>query len=812
MKTKPAPKEQKVGTITFSHPDTPVSVYNPSPLESTYSAGETTDVPLGQYLARPVKIFEINPGLGTTTHTQFYPWKIFLEDTEVKKRIEGFRHVRGNLKIRAVCTGNPFMYGKYCLSYRPFFDRSVFPFCGSFSDARIIQATSCPHIYIDPTTSEGGEMTLPYFSPFNWIDLTETRMRQDMGALDFVTIVPLRHANSASGTFNIQVFAWMENAEICTPTTSPYDTWTLQSTLVESSTVFGAIFNFFSFLLATVAAFHFGETKLRTVVSDSVRSSLVASDEEPQSEFAEKPISTTASAVAKAAGTLEMVPILAPYAKATEMAASVVAGVARAFGFSRPQNVENIEKYRYYYGEFATTNTHEPIPRLALDVKGEMTVDPRTVGLDGTDEMSFKSILGKEVAFQKFDWAEGSAPGTTIGDIAVTPMHGDTDTTVTPVRFVMTPQAGVASLFRYWSGTMIFRFQVVASALHRGKIRVSYDPVEMGASNVNQVYSRIIDISEMRDFEVPINWHAPTPFLEVENKAIPASGQWNSATTLATFDPRYNNGVLRLEVFTPLQSPDPAAGNDITIIAHVRCGDDFKFGKPSAWRTRDWTYISSNLAVEPQSLLDDEVPNQDNEPVTGTPLENIGAGEAPVSDKSHLVYFGETIESIRTLLRRYAFHDQHSTASNVRLRATPASGTPLTLLEFVMPWYVGWRGSLRYKGVRLGNERWVVSIGDGLSGASYTAFNSAEAGMAVQADIPEFEVPFYSRYRFAMSQANQGLASGAIQSYGEQDPNAQRYQAFCLNPTNGSVTMYTAVGEDFGLFFYTGVPPIYAVP
>lgn len=815
-------KEQKIGTVTFSHGDQPVKIENPGPLESTYSSGETRDVPLGEFLARPVKIFEVNPALGTTTHVQFYPWKSFLEDPAVKRRIEGFRHVRGKLHIRAVCTGNPFMYGKYGLSYRPFFDRSVHQLCGGFSDARLIQATSCPHIFIDPTTSEGGEMVLPFFTPFNWIDLSETRMRKDMGALDFFTLVPLRHANSASATFNVQVYAWMEDAEICTPTTQAYDAWTLQSLSAETSTAVSAASNFLSMLLALFTAFLMGKRPVQNAIHDSVRTALSEKngrsspcfeEEEQQNEFSEHPISTTASAVAKASGVLESIPGLAPYAKATEMGAKATAAVARAFGFSRPANIESICRYKPFIGEFSTTNTHEPIARLGLDVKGELTVDPRTVGLDGTDEMAFKHILAKEVVFQKFDWAEGTAPGTSLGELNVSPLNGDTDTTTSPVRFVMTPQAGIASLFRYWSGTMIYRFQIVASALHRGKIRIIYDPVKVGATSpTNEVYSRVIDISETRDFELPINWHSASPYLELEELAIPTSGQWNSATTLATFSPKYNNGQVRIEVFTPLQSPDPSAGNDVTIMVSTRCGEDFKFAKPSAFSEKAWTFTSSDALEEPQSTFADDVVTQDNEPVEGTPLENIGAGEAPVTDHLPMVFFGETIESIRTYLRRYTFLRAVASSTSQRIHAEMRSNTTLSPPEFLSNCYVGWRGSIRLKSFFKGTgEAMIASIGDGLLGGDFANNLCADAGMAMFTDVAEFELPFFSMMRFGMAQSNPTWLSGTLQSFGTADPNELRFQTFLSGSPTSVVRTYKACGEDYSLFFYTGVPPIYDV-
>lgn len=731
-------------------------------MESTFKIGGSTDTPLGEFLHRPVKIFEINPALATTSNVAIKPWEVFLNDPNVKRRIEGFRHVRGRLHLRAVCTGNPFLFGMYALSYRPFRTRSVHALCGAFSDARMIQTTSCPHIFIDPTTSEGGEMVLPFFTPYNWIDLTETNMMGDMGTLFFETLVPLKHANSGSGSFNVQIYAWMEDAEICTPTVATYGSWTLQSMT-----------------------------------------------EQPQNEFAEKPVSTVATAVAKGAGLLSHVPGIGPYAKATEMGAKVTSAVAKAFGYSRPREVSDVTRVRSVRnGDFCTTNTSDPIPRLGLDFKGELTVDPRTVGLDSVDEMSIQHIVQKEAAFTKVTWNESDSAGTSLQDIAVTPLHGDTDTTTTPARTVLVPCAGIASLFQFWSGTLIFRFKVVASALHRGKLRISYDPVSTALGGTNEQYTRIVDLSTTRDFEVPVNWHATMPWLEVADIPIGTPGNLNNSPTIASIDPKESNGVISLTVFTPLTSPDPAAGQSVTIICSVRAGEDFRVARPANFDSRKWSYRSSDPTELPQSLMDDSSPPQDNMPVGATPQESIGPASTPSADMSSLVFMGEHITSLRSFLKRYRYHSlSPSTATILARRNIPVGGTTsMGVQEYILNWYTGYRGSWRMRAMRVNDSLFQMTpTVDGiLPGVSTGA---GDVGCEYQYGMGEVEIPFYSNYRFALAQANPYFAASTYIS--DSDPNLLGIQTADWTSLGSSVTRYSAVGEDFSLFFFTGIPPLY---
>lgn len=788
-------------------------VNHPSPLESTYNIGGSTDTPLGDFLKRPVLIYEKSPGLSARVNESFRPWQLFLNNVDVRRRIEGFRHLRGRLHVRAVCTGNPFLYGLYALCYRPYFDRSSHVLGSVFNAGRYIQQTSCPHVFIDPTTSEGGEMVLPFFCPFNWIDLTDSKQFSDMGRMFFETLVPLQHANSATGTFNVQVYAWMEEVELCTPTAAGYDFWTLQSSMSDVSASFlGAFFNFLSFIVALLGSWALGKDHVAKSIASEVTTSLRSEEEEqPQNEFAERPISTAATAVAKGAGWLAKVPAIAPYARATEMGANVTAAVARAFGYSRPREISNITRVRRVAnGDFSTTNTGEPIPRLGLDAKGELTIDPRTVGLSDTDEMSFDSITQKDVVFAFVDWAESDVSGATLHDIAVTPFHGCGDSTTTPIRTMLTPVAGIASLFRFWSGSLIFRFRIVASSMHRGKIRISYDPVTTVGGALNEQYSRIVDISSTRDFEIPVNWHATTPWLRCQDPVLGVAGGMNNAATIATARPDMFNGILRLSVFTPLTSPDPSAGNDVQIVVSVRAGSDFKVARPMAFDGRNWSYRSSNVAEQPQSLMADDKLGDDNMPVTASPEEPIGPASIPETDKSTLVFMGEHVTTLRSLLKRYRYHSDTGGTAYLNVRRTiPTGGVgSMGVLEYVMAWYTGWRGSIRVKGVRGADDLMMVNISDNGDNADVTT-GMTDVGCEYMQGIAEAEIPFYSQLRFAIAQTNSSFANYGNNSFGEDDPNGVKFRTFSWTNTGANIKRYTAIGEDFSLFFFTGIPPLY---
>jgi hypothetical protein len=727
-----------------------------SELESTYKTGESTDTPLGSFLNRPVEILEQNVALGNMLAIALDPWTSFVSDPLVRRRIEGFRHLRGHLKVRAVITGNPLLFGRFILSYEPRASRSMHPAASPLSECRRMQLTQMPHIFLDPTLSEGGEMTLPFFCPENFLDLTNTSSVSDMGRLYLHSMNQLRHANSSSGTCNIRIYVWMEDALICTPTAANYGSWV------------------------------------------------------GQSEFSEAPISTAASAVAKASSWMSDIPIFAPYAKATELTAKGIGTIAKIFGFSRPQVITNSEIYKERcMGELSTTNTFDPVMRLGADVKGELTIDPRTVGLAPIDEMSIASIVARESFFDKVDWTEAQVAGTTLMSLNVTPTYFETDSGVTPFRSMVTPSCACAILFDYWRGTLIFRFQIVASALHRGKLRISYDPVGPVASGaLNEVYSRIIDLENTRDFEIPIQWHAREPFLKLESPQIGTTTFPKGAGTGLACDPSRCNGQIRVEVLTPLTSPDPSLANPVSINMFQRGGPDMEFAVPTARLALDGiTFRSTNSAVEPQSVIEVDTDAQDNAPIGGAAIEPIGDQSIVMSDATNLVFFGEVIPSLRALLRRYTlvrvFTSISQTAAPGRLDVT-SSRTPIQ--EYVMAMYVGWRGSMRRKVIAhtVPTES-VITVTPRSSIPNSILLYYGERGAAVDMKTVLFELPYYFNKRFSHARTNLNFAA-STDALG-LDPNLQQFSI----GSNGTRTfhLYSSVGEDFTCFFFLGAPLLY---
>jgi hypothetical protein len=778
-------------------------------MDSTRDFGYYGDADLQEYLRRPVKVLDqawtVTAG---SIDVEIDPWTLFIEDPNVRKRIEGYRLLQGNLNIRVAINGGPLYYAKAIAAYEPMPRWNEHKWASG--KAYIQQLSQYPHIYLDATTSEGGEICCPFFHHNNWIDLIGDGYK-DMGALKIVSMNDLLHANSATGHVNISVYAWMDNVRLAAPTLDTYATYVAQSG--------------------------------------------VEAEYEPHAgdEYGTGIISKPASTVAKVMGALANIPSLKPYARPSEMIAGTIGRVAHIFGFSRPTIVTNLERVKQKCtGNLANVDQHEAVTKLSLDSKQELTVDPRTVGLSDVDEMAFDYIKQKEAYLCTYNWSESHAGGTALGRIVVGPEAANYDGTLT----YPTPMYTVTLPFENWRGSIKYRFQLVASQLHRGRIRIVYDP-HNGLSTSpgeNVVYSRIVDLATNRDFEMEVAWNHAKSWLNVYNILNTQTTVHDG--TLAT-NAVYHNGTLRLEVVNELTSPDPALSQPVYINVFVSAGEDFEVANPNGEVLRYCEYEPQGGGVyEPQADGEELVEEADGIPETPAQIDPIGHEESLDAPHTH-VFFGESFKSIRSLIKRYCYHQaytdtkpefiitetnfpvepgqskspRHLTAAGATPPSQPYNYTNMTYLNWFKPCYLGWRGGLRskYFSIDPGGTsmcavtRYSEPIAQAECGHKQYTISDTELihsndelvqllGASSGSDVVlthldgalEVEFPFYCTSRFAPGRkflngtdANKWMGNDFYHKV------FVRYVS-----TVKPMMRYVAAGDDFSFFFFVGQPGV----
>lgn len=565
-------------------------------------ADQQPNLELNKFLSRPTLIQTVTWGSGGLSTTEFNPWTDFLTNSYIENKVKNFALFRGNLHLKLVITANPFTYGAALLSYTPL----PTVITDSLDEATgALQNSQKPHIWVWPQNNAGGEMILPFFYRSNYVNLQTTSATDSLGKCNLEQVIALDTANDvAIPTLTIQIYAWMEDVMLEAPTIT---------TILQAG-----------------------------------------------SEYEEGPVQRIATNVAKVAGALTSIPVISPFALATNIGANAVSGIASLFGWSKPTPVEQSKAYKTltHHG-MISSEIADPGEKFALDPKSELSVDPRIVNLTGQDELSIKYLSQKEAYVANVNWLAADAVNDKLFEIPVWPgIMRNTDNT-TYRTIIQTPMAYVSNLFRYWRGDVIFRFRLVASQYHRGRIKITYEPHgEVGTGDyTNVALTKIVDITEENDIEFCVPYMQETPwctFCPDCDDTLGVGYDYGKTGTISHVY-GYTNGTIKVQVLTTLSSPQ--ASPSCHIIMYARAGEHFELAFP-----REPNQFTTHLdlqAGEEEEEVDNSTNPQNSEIV---PTKSL--------PQQYLINFGERIESVRQVLARstlsqiyYPFGDLTSTAT-----------------------------------------------------------------------------------------------------------------------------------------------------
>jgi len=585
-----SPLCQKEQTVCFENDDVSPTYDLVSTIDETRKNVVFSDCSLQEFLSRPVKIgsFQWTPASTTPVIFSLNPWSAFMTNPAVAKKLNNFYLASMDLKVKIVINGGPFYYGNLLASYHPLKAKTTFPDFASTDAGALVPLSQRPHLYLDPCTSKGGTIKLPFWWYADMIRLPRSEFNQ-LGTIDIREVVSLQHVNGGTAPVTVSLYAWAENCQLTTPTMS-----------------------------------------------------------NQSGEIGETPIGDALLSSANVVSKLNNVVMFEPYSRPTAMVLGYLGRLARLAGFSRPQILSDIQPVaNRNCAHIANFDRPEPVQKLSLSSKQELTVDPRTLGMGWEDELDILSLAKRESYYFKFPWLVSDGTDKLLASCCVSPVTFATGPAGTP-SFYMTPMCWVARLFRFWRGTINYRFQIVASAQHKGKLKFQYDPYGGSAnpSNYNSQYTRIIDISKTKDFTIPIHWTQNTSFKAMQQT-------WAQLWSLTAYQPHdgFANGVWSITVQESLTTPSAVVSN-IAIIVSVSAGDDFELAEPTAENIASLAPFSNQSG----DLADRNDPSAtgkftDSEPFSNNILSEIGEETKP--DHTYDVYFGEKVTSLRQLLRRY---------------------------------------------------------------------------------------------------------------------------------------------------------------
>lgn len=773
--------------------------YTPDPTRDAVFSD--VDTSLANFFSRPIvsRTYTWTPG-GAIFSAIFNPWTDFFGNSRVVNRINNYNLLRSKLHVRFLINGNGFYYGRLMADYQPLFGEDDVTQTATLVIQNAIQASQRMKVFIDPSMCCSNEIELPFVWYKDGLSIPNAEWA-NMGQVFVRELVGLKHANAATQPLTITVMVWATDVQLSMPTSMDCASLIAQ-----------------------------------------------AGDEYEKPG----PVQSTASAVAKMAKMASSLPVIGPYAKATEMAAGAASKAAKFMGWSRPAILDpHVDMHPKYVSDLAPSNAGDNVTKLTVDAKQELTVDPNVIGISLPDELNIGAIAARESFWTQYPWTTARVAGDLLFTTRVAPLVGDI---AGGLNYF--PACAFATWpFSFWRCKMRYRFQIVASAHHKGRIRVVWDPAYVESLEANIQFTKIIDISEERDVVVEVDWGQTQHFLPTGSLASLAN-TWRTSPQFTGASVNYN-GVLSVYVLNDLATPNSVANNDITVNVFVSAVD-LEVGAPKNIGT-----LANQYAVVVQAGEDEDTQMDGADPGCGEATSKYTLGESPDEDNSAmLVYFGERIVSFRELLKRY---NEHSSFVIANTSATiPATWTPTftdvpfyygynnaalhsptvagkfsyvsnTLLHYLMPAYVAMRGGTRSKYVAntsslgaLGSLTVVRNVpGTAFSlPAAVTALpitsqsNYARAAnpnlsdcvpgavttIASQQPNIEVEFPYYKPIRFDPARSVTQLAGSRVQS-----PFYNTHQVeLKLSPgtTPVTITRYIGVAEDFSLFWFQGCPPL----
>jgi len=727
---------------------------------------------LKEFLSRPVKVQTLSWVPGTSINATI-SLSTYLGLLPIKQKLNQFARARFTQVITVSYTANPFFSGGLLLSALPL---------GSFDTieparlpltpvaADFVRLTQRPHVFMSVNKTDTFTLKLPYFNTTNWISLNQSE----------VALV--------SNPYTIAINS-VNNLAHCNGATDPLTVnifFSLEDLDLELPTTYYA------------------------------------------SSSEDKKISSTLeklSHVTHKAG--KIAPVITPYTTPLEMALRLGADAAKACGYSRPFSTR--DPIIRTHNSLSAPDQPNTIPKMALSsansiaLGAELNVPPDVLDMD------IKSLAKRYSLLNSTQWAVSAAADTTLLQSGVTPVvyiANGSERHYPAISYLSAP-------FSYWSGTIKYKFQAIASNMHRGRLRITWDPYPTTDINTPAFYSTpatiILDLEKDQEVELEVPYHSIYNVLQTNPLPFPIALGANSSIC---------NGYFTVSVLNALNTPNTTVLTPVFLNVWIAAGDDYAVYRPGS-NTKNMCYLASSGSVGTKSSV-----------------------------KTPFLSIGEDVSDIRVLVKREQPNYAYSTTSNlnamhVRLyefdrpafRGTKAAGSSRTTTIGVgaIPFDYACNGFLthyemcfaarrggyinRYTVVSATNDRVPISLVDHnfldttstrslpalvADGTTFVPANFAAWGsytteryftgfQALEIDsltnTNAGRKPYYSIYTMLPNRRGVTAWGSASALSGP----AHFMSSFCFNDTTATYMRYVAADEDYHLLFYIGPPIIYEV-
>ncbi len=492
---------------------------------------------------------------------------VALSNVMWRQKWAGYYGIRMDMRFKLVVNANRFQQGRYIVGWVPLggsngtSHRNIETV--NMRLATLVQRTTVPHVEIDLATQTSCELLVPFASVNNFYPLENvTQSTAFANVLGYLSIYPYSPLVTVAGsnTASYTLYVSFENVKL------------------------------------------FGASNAQSGLS-----------EKEVSNKMDGPISGVAKNFAKGFTEFSKIPLLSSYALSAAWISDRISKTASVFGYCKPTQGDSMSKMIMLNNPGHSNTDGDSVSRAlsffarpsTLNMKGQSSVT--------YDEMDFSFVMRKYAWFSFYQWPTSFTADDGIANISLKPSTFS-NTVSSAVHF--TPMAFVSGFFNYWRGSIRFKFKLVKTEFHSGRIAFAFFPGTTADFTKPEFVNRlIVDIRETTEIELLVPYISKYPYLNF-NELM---------------------GTLRIYVVDPLIAPDTVSPN-ITILAEVAAGDDFELAMPGAFDYTPARFV-------PQSGL-----MEDNKRLSV----NIGNSKIdydPIAASSFCI--GDKISSFRTLLKRY---------------------------------------------------------------------------------------------------------------------------------------------------------------
>jgi hypothetical protein len=140
------------------------------------------------------------------------------------------------------------------------------------------------------------------------------------------------------------------------------------------------------------------------------------------------------------------------------------------------------------------------------------------VGVDLGDELLISNFTARESYITQFPWAISNSADDILFSSRISPNFMRIESDEQQELVQGTPIWLASRLFGYWKGDIKIRLKFICSQYHRGRVRISWDPVgAIGSTteSTTEVYTKIVDLAKCTDITMNIPYMQTTAFQSV---------------------------------------------------------------------------------------------------------------------------------------------------------------------------------------------------------------------------------------------------------------------------------------------------------